>query len=205
MSFAAIPVSPDAAYEPLVYLSLFLTTFLHEGTAIASGAMFIIQQNASPILAAACLAGGIITGDLGIYGLGALARRSTWLQRRLGVATRLKSQTWFGNHMLPTVAMCRVVPGILFPTFLSYGWCGVPFRRFAASTILVTGLYVPLLLTLFVLFGKQIAPLFQHGPWLVVGAVVIAATAFAARYVWTLYRENAPGVSLALTRPLPAA
>jgi membrane protein DedA with SNARE-associated domain len=205
LTLTAFTVSPEAAYEPLLYLSLFLTTFLHEGTAIATGAMLLVQQQSSPILTAACLAGGIVTGDLGIYGLGALARRSEWLQRRLGVAKRLQQQSWFGNRLIPTVAMCRVVPGVLFPTFLSYGWCGVPFRRFAATTVLVTGIYVPLLLTLFVQFGKQMAPLVQHVPWILLGAAVIAVTAFAARHVWTRHRERAlDGQSLGQMCPLPA-
>jgi membrane protein DedA with SNARE-associated domain len=203
MTFADTAVLPDAAFEPLLYLSLFLTTFLHEGTAIASGAILVVQQQSSPVLTALCLIGGIVTGDLGIYGLGALARRSEWLQRRLSIANRLQSQPWFGNNVISTIAVCRLVPGILFPTVLSYGWCGVPFRRVAASTMIVTAVYVPLLLTLFVQFGKQIMPLVQHGPWLIVGAVVIAATALTARYAWTRYRGMA-GEPLPETCPLPA-
>ncbi len=206
MTFADIGISPDAAYGPLLYVSLYFTTFVHEGTAIATGAIFVLQQQSTPTLTAACLVAGIVSGDLGIYGLGALARRSAWLQRRLGVAGRVKSQHWFSHHVIPTVAMCRVVPGVLFPTFLSYGWCGVPFRKFAATTLIVTGLYVPLLLTLFVQFGKQIAPLIQHGPWLVAGALVMAATVFVSRYLWTRYRDREPaGLPVAELCPQPAA
>jgi membrane protein DedA with SNARE-associated domain len=204
ITFADIAVLPDDAFQPLMYVSLFFGTFLHEGTAIASGAILVIQQQASPILTALCLVGGIVTGDLGIYGLGALARRSAWLQRRLSIASRLKSQTWFGNNLISTIAICRVVPGILFPTVLSYGWCGVPFRRVAASTMIVTALYVPLVLMLFVQFGKQITPLVQHAPWLLVAAVLIAAAALTARYVWTRHGERMDAEPLPDTCPLPA-
>ena len=65
------------------------------------------------------------------------------------------------------------------------------------------GLDVPLVLTVFVQFGKQIAPLVQHGPWLVLGAVLIAATALTARYVWIRYRGMA-GEPLPETCLLPA-
>jgi membrane protein DedA with SNARE-associated domain len=202
ITFAAIAVLPDDAFQPLMYVSLFLGTFLHEGTAIACGAILVVQQQSSPVLTALCLIGGIVTGDLAIYGLGALARRSKRLQRRLSIADRLNAQRWFGNSVISTIAICRVVPGILFPTLLSYGWCGVPLRRIAASTMIVTALYVPLSLTLFVQFGKQIAPLVQHGPWLIVGAMLIAAVGLTARYARTRLREREPLPELC---PLPAA
>lgn len=204
MTFVDLSVT-DTAYEPLLYVSLFFTTFLHEGTAIATGAFFVVQEQSSPILTAAFLIAGIVTGDLSIYGLGALARRSDWLQRRLGFAANTEAPAWVGAHLLPTVATCRIVPGMLWPAFLSYGWCGVPLRRFAATTVLVTGLYVPLVLTLFVQFGKQLVPYVPHAPWLILGVVVTAVTVFAARYAWQHLRGPAGDGLLPPACPLPAA
>jgi membrane protein DedA with SNARE-associated domain len=204
MTFENI-IGSDTAYQPLLYVSLFFTTFLHEGTAIATGALFVVQEHASPILTTLFLVAGIVTGDLSIYGLGALARRSDWLQRRLGFAANRDTPAWLSSHLLPTVATCRVVPGMLWPAFLSYGWCGVPLRRFAATTIIVTGLYVPLVLTLFVQFGKYLVPYVPHAPWLVFGIVVTAATAFAARYAWQRLRGATGDGLLPPACPLPAA
>lgn len=204
MTFANGIVS-DTAYEPLLYLSLFFTTFLHEGTAIATGAFLVVREQSSPVLTAAFLVAGIVTGDLSIYGLGALARRSNSLQRRLGVAANMETPAWLSSHLLPTVATCRVVPGMLWPAFLSYGWCGVPLRRFAATTILVTGLYVPLVLTLFVQCGKYFVPYVPHAPWLVFGIVVTAVTVFAARYAWQRLHGTTGDGLLPPACPLPAA
>ena len=204
MTFANTIVS-HTAYEPLLYLSLFFTTFLHEGTAIATGALLVVQDHSSPILTALFLIAGIVTGDLSIYGLGVLARRSDWLQRRLGFAATVDAPAWLGAHLLPTVATCRVVPGMLWPAFLSYGWCGVPLRRFAATTVLVTGLYVPLVLTIFVQFGKYLVPYVPHAPWLVLGIVITAVTVFAARFAWQHLRGASSDGLLPPACPLPSA
>ncbi len=204
MTFADTIVS-HTAYEPLLYVSLFFTTFVHEGTAIATGALLVVQDHSSPILTAIFLIAGIVTGDLSIYGLGVLARRSDWLQRRLGFTATVDAPAWLGAHLLPTVATCRVVPGMLWPAFLSYGWCGVPLRRFAATTVLVTGLYVPLVLTIFVQFGKYLVPYVPHAPWLVLGIVITAVTVFAARFAWQHLRGASSDGLLPPACPLPSA
>lgn len=194
------------AYEPVLYLSLFFTTFLHEGTAIATGALFVVQDQSSPLLTAIFLFAGIVTGDVLIYCAGMLARRSDWLQNRLGFAARMNTApAWLGASLLPAVATCRVVPGMLWPTFLSYGWCGVPLRRVAAATMLVTGLYVPLVLTLFVQFGKSIVPYASHAPWLVLGIVAIAVTLLAVRFAWRHVRWPSGDGLLPPACPVPAA
>lgn len=196
-------VAVDAPFDAVVYVSLFLGTFLHEGTAIASGALLLATNQSSPALTALALTCGIICGDLGVFSLGRLARRSQWLQQKLAMSERLSAQPWFGDRLIPAVAMCRVIPGVLFPTYLSLGWCGVSFRRFAATTIGVTSLYVPLLLTAFVQFGLQMPNLAQHWPLLVGAVLVIAAAALTARSLWTRLRSDADPVGAAC--PLPAA
>jgi membrane protein DedA with SNARE-associated domain len=188
MSFAADIVTSKAIYGPLLYLSLYVGTFLHEGTAIAAGAAFLVAQRSSMLLTVTVLIAGIISGDLGVYGLGALARRSKWLQRRLGVGTQDDTQPRTGHRLIPVVAMCRVVPGMLFPTFFSYGWRGVPFGHFAMASTVVTLCYVPVLLALFVQFGLQIAQLVQHSPMVSLIAPAIAVTVCVSW--WLLARRR---------------
>lgn len=197
-------VGADASFDALVYVSLFLGTFLHEGTAIATGAVLLATDRSSPVLTAFALTCGIICGDLGIYGLGRLARRSRWLQQKLAIAERLQPTPWFGDRLIPAVAMCRMVPGVIFPTYLSFGWCGVPFHRFALTTIGVTGLWVPLVLTAFVQFGLQLQNLAQHWPLLLGTVLLIAATVLAVRHVWTRLRAATPE-SVGAACPVPAA
>lgn len=184
MSLAEHIVTVDTVYGPLLYGALFFGTFLHEGTAIATGAAFLVSQHTSAFLTAAALVAGIVTGDLGVYGLGVLARQNGWLQRRLKVASPRDARSSVGHRLIPVIAMCRVVPGLLFPTFAYFGWSGVPFRRFAATTIAVTMIYVPLLLTLFTQFGLQLPTLIRHWPELVAAAVVVLAVAYVGRRLW---------------------
>lgn len=193
----------DAPFDAVVYVSLFLGTFLHEGTAIASGALLLATNQSSPVLTAFALTLGIICGDLSVYGLGRLARRSEWLQRKLAIGDRLNGEPWFGNRLIPAVAMCRVVPGVLYPTYLSFGWCGVPFRRFALTTIGVTGFYVPLLLTVFAQFGRRLPNVVEHWPLLLGTLLALAAVALTARMLWTRMRNDA-GDPVGAACPLPA-
>jgi len=190
MSFEVHIITSDTADGSLLYLSLFCGTFLHEGATIAAGAALLVAQQSSMLLTATALVTGIVTGDLGVHGLGALARRSKWLHRRLDVSAPGGEQPLLGNRLIPIVAMCRVVPGMLFPTFLSYGWRGVPFRRFAMTTIAVTLLYVPALLTLFAQLGLQMAQMFQHWPPVSLIALPIVATASGGGWLWARRRQR---------------
>lgn len=190
----------DAPSNAVLYISLFFGTFLHEGTAIASGAFLLATDRTSPILTAFALTAGIITCDLVVYGLGRFARQSLWLQQKLAIADRLKPMPWFGDRLVPAVAMCRVVPGVLYPTYLSFGWCGVPFQRFALTTIGVTSLYVPLLLTVFAQFGRHLPNLAQHWPLLLGAALLLAALALTTLRMRSNATEN-----VGATCPMPAA
>lgn len=197
-------VAAHAPSDALVYASLFLGTFLHEGTAIASGAVLLATNQSSPLFTALALTCGIISCDLAVFGLGRLARRTPWLQQKLSIADRLRPTPWFGDHLIPAVAMCRMIPGVLFPTYLSFGWCGVPFSRFALATIAVTGLYVPLLLTVFVQFGQHLPNLAQHWPLLLGAVLLMAAVALTSHHLWARVRTTASN-PIGEACPLPAA
>ncbi|MBP2309950.1 hypothetical protein J2849_006391 [Azospirillum melinis] len=49
---------------------------------------------------------------------------------------------------MPTLVTCRLVPGVLFPTYFACGVMRVPFLRFIAITLATAGVHVGLLLTL---------------------------------------------------------
>lgn len=52
------------------------------------------------------------------------------------------------KNLLPTLMTCRLVPGVLFPTYFACGAMRVPFLRFTAITLATAGVHVGLLLTL---------------------------------------------------------
>ena len=146
--------------------ALFFATFLHEGVALASGALVIVNDGAPAIWVALSLFAVIVAGDCGIYGLGALARRSVWARGIIAGVDLKQTEHWLNRHMLAAVMTCRVVPGLLFPTFIAFGWFNISFRRFALTSIAVSAIYTPLALFLLTRFGAVVMPYFAHRHWL---------------------------------------
>ena len=170
-----------AAGDGAIYLGLFLATFVQEGLAIAAGAALIIERGSPPLLVFAALWAGMIAGDLTIFGIGALARHHPWA-RRIATDRRVMGATnWLHRNLLTMIALSRVVPGILFPTFITYGWSGLPLTRFAPLAIASAGIYASLLLTVFATFGENVVPWLGHWTWAVVAAAVFMLIVFALR------------------------
>src|SRR5262245_15187814 len=101
-------------------LGLFGGTFLHEGVALAVGAALIVNGHLSATLVGLMLFAGIVSGDCAIYGLGAMARRSAWAQRRIAHPRLNDRQLWQSKSALLAVPVCHLVPWLLFPTFVAF-------------------------------------------------------------------------------------
>jgi hypothetical protein len=54
------------------------------------------------------------------------------------------------------VALCRVVPGVVFVAFIACGWARVSLARFTVASLLVSALYLPLMLYLAIVFGDAL-------------------------------------------------
>ena len=68
----------------------------------------------------------MVASDFALYGIGAGARRLPWLTRfavgdRIGAFADILKRNLFG-----LVALCRVVPGVVFVAFVACGWARVP-------------------------------------------------------------------------------
>ncbi|SMH33306.1 VTT domain-containing protein [Azospirillum agricola] len=142
-------LQPITAFSdfPLLF-GLALLTLLHEDVAIAAGASLISVGTLNIGLAALALLGGIVAGDLFIYFLGILSLRVTWLRRRTEGPLLERCRTALQKNLLPALVTCRLVPGVLFPTYFACGAMKVPFLRFIVITIVTAVLHVGLLLTL---------------------------------------------------------
>ncbi|MBP2302136.1 VTT domain-containing protein [Azospirillum picis] len=127
---------------------LAILTLLHEDVAIAAGASLVSVGTVSIGVTALALLGGIIAGDVFIYVLGMLSLRISWIRRRTEGPLLERCRTALQNNLLPTLVTCRIVPGVLFPTYFACGAMRVPFLRFTAITLVTAGLHVGLLLTL---------------------------------------------------------
>ncbi|MBI2236280.1 MAG: hypothetical protein HYU60_04895 [Magnetospirillum sp.] len=179
---------------------LFLATFVHEDTAILGGGYLVHAHELTLVQALTILTAGVVVGDFGIYGLGMLAARVAPLQR---VARRWVDdgrRTWLESNMLTAVVACRMAPGILFPTFLTCGFFGMPFRPFAAGVIGTAFLYVPAMLAVVMLVGGEAAG--QWGPWGWGAAILlVAAVTLLRRRMKVAAAEPAVDTVLVGTHP----
>jgi membrane protein DedA with SNARE-associated domain len=174
---------PSGSILLLIWLlaALFLGTMIHEDAAILSGAYLAADGSLPAMLALPVLFCGVVAGDFAIYGLGALARRTAdrgrngWLRRRIDGDTVARVERWLRHNAFLIVAACRVLPLALFPTYAACGWLRVSFRRFAAPVLISAALYVPIMFTLFQLFGEGLSRRLDKWGWIVAAAVLVLA------------------------------
>ncbi|WP_144428363.1 VTT domain-containing protein [Azospirillum thiophilum] len=145
--FAALQPITALAGFPLL-LGLALLTLLHEDVAIAAGASLVSVGTVSIGVTAFTLLCGIVAGDLFIYVLGLSSLRITWIRRRTEGPMLERCRNALQHNLLPTLVTCRLIPGVLFPTYFACGAMRVPFLRFTVITLVTAGVHVGLLLTL---------------------------------------------------------
>jgi membrane protein DedA with SNARE-associated domain len=167
--------------EFLACVALFLGTFVQEGIAIAAGAALIVEHGLSPTSVAAALITGMVSGDLAIYSLGALARHHRWARRLSGHQAVAETATWLHRNLIGMVMLSRVVPGILFPTFIACGWTRVSFPRFACLSVTSAALYAMLWLTALTKFGEVAIPTFGHWAWTGAAVATLALMTIVTR------------------------
>jgi membrane protein DedA with SNARE-associated domain len=174
----------------LACLALFGTTFLQEGVALAAGAVVILRHDVHPAFVGLSLALGMVTGDCTIYWLGRGARRVAWAKRMIARVDLDKAKTWLGRHLFVAVATSHLMPWILFPTFVAFGWFEVPFRRFALTSALFAAIYVPLALLTLASLGEAAWPYLGNRLWVLwLTAAVVITALFVARW----WRHRAGG------------
>lgn len=162
------------------YLMLFFMTFVHEDVAIVSGAYFIAQHTISPWLGFLFLYSGVVVSDVCVYGLGYAARENPWAKRYFDNNRASQFRERLEKNLVATLALCRLLPGILFPTFSACGWLGVPFIRFLRISMLASILYVPLMMFLVSWFGKTMLVHWGNGIWMVILGLVIGKSGYGA-------------------------
>lgn len=162
-------------------LVLFLTALLHEDVAIVTAAFFVVQQGLPLPFALAVVYVGVLANNALIYGLGKVARRLPKI-RRLLVGERVeRARRKLERHLVPAVLLCRLTPGLLYPTFLACGWLGIPFLRFAVLAAVAPAVYVPVMLMLVVTFGDVVLQRLSEWAWTALAVIVIAIVIVAAR------------------------
>jgi membrane protein DedA with SNARE-associated domain len=165
---------------------------------------YIVVNDLMPVgLVAAIIYGGMVVSDFALYGIGAGARFFPWLSR-WAVDDSVKN---FGDtlnrNLFGLVALCRIVPGVVFISMVACGWTRVPLGRFTVASLLVSALYLPLMLYLVIVFGDALDDHVGLWTWpLLLCLIVIAG--FMRYRVFTLH-ETAPatGAAAVLLRRRP--
>jgi membrane protein DedA with SNARE-associated domain len=138
------------------FFSLLLLPFAHEDFAILLGAYVIVNEIMPVALVALCIYAGMVASDFVLYGVGAGARHLPWL-RRVAVDDRVRNfAETLKRNLFGIVALCRVVPGVVFVGFVACGWARVSLPRFTMASLTVSALYLPLMLCIAVVFSDTL-------------------------------------------------
>jgi membrane protein DedA with SNARE-associated domain len=173
------------------FFSLLFLPFAHEDLAILLGGYIVVNKIMPAALVALCIYGGMVASDFALYGIGAGARHLPWLTR-LAVNDRVRG---FGDtlkrNLFGLVALCRVVPGVVFFALIACGWTRVPLARFTMATLIVSALYLPLMLCIVVFFGDALDDRVGLWTWPFLLCVLVAI-GFLRRQVFT-FQESPQG------------
>jgi membrane protein DedA with SNARE-associated domain len=170
--------NPDTFFCLKESLVIFFLTFIHEDAAILAAGFSKVEHGLPLLFAYAPVYLGIIVGDILIYGLGRFAQSSPWLRSKIIGPKVERVNVWLKAHLVRVLVVCRLTPGLLFPTFVACGWFKVPFWRFTTVSIFAGAVYSSIVLTLVVLFGKLV--LFHLGYW-AWGAIAVLVIGLAIR------------------------
>ncbi len=168
--------------EHLIWLEhcvvIFFMTFLHEDAAILAGAFSTVEHELPVWMTYVSVYLGIVTGDVLIYGLGHFAQKNKWLRSKIIGPKVERIRLWLETHLVRVLILCRVTPGLLFPTFVACGWFRIPFIRFASVSIIAGAAYSSVVLTLVILFGGLVLNHLGFWAW---GAFALVIVAIAVR------------------------
>lgn len=114
----------------IIYLFIFLFTFVLEDVATASAALLSSYGHIMPELAYLSLLAGIVLGDLGLYGLGYGASHFKWAKRILERKKVTLVNQWLNKREVIAVLGARFIPGARLPTYTAMGFFRLSFMKF---------------------------------------------------------------------------
>jgi membrane protein DedA with SNARE-associated domain len=167
-------VNPDTILWLKEGIVIFLLTFIHEDAAILAAGFSKVEHGLPLLYAYVPVYLGIVIGDVIIYGLGRFAQSNKWLRSKIIGPKVERIKDWLHGHLVRVLVVCRLTPGLLFPTFVACGWFKVPFWRFASVSILAGAVYSSLVLTIVILFGDLVLFHLGYWAWGIVAAIVLA-------------------------------
>lgn len=181
--------------QAVLMLAILLGTFILEDAATVAAALLAVEGLVPHAGALAAIYAGIMIGDVGLYGLGALAAR--WDRARQWVTEHrmLRGREFLEGSLFVTLFGARCTPGMRLPTYTASGFLGVSFSRFALYAAIVAAAWATALYTVVALLGETV--LAELGPWRWAAAAGVIAVAIlipriAERLARRLGRTSAP-------------
>ncbi|HRR93869.1 MAG TPA: VTT domain-containing protein, partial [Bacteroidales bacterium] len=187
-------IDPDTLVWIKEAIAIFFLTFIHEDAAIIAAGFAKVEQSLPVLYAYVPVYFGIVIGDILIYWLGRLAQTNRWLRSKIIGPKVERIRLWLERHMVRVLIICRLTPGLLFPTFVACGWFKMPFWRFTTVSILAGAIYSSIVLTIVIMFGDLV--LFHLGYWawgLLAAAVILFALRNSFKSRWSRNTEQAMG------------
>jgi membrane protein DedA with SNARE-associated domain len=179
------------ASPAVIALVLALTTLLLEDLAIAAGVALAAQGAISWELSIFAVGAGIAVGDLGLYGVGMLATRVPWLQRRYVGAKSDWAREKIVRRLSSAVLLARVIPGLRLATYTACGFVRVPFVPFSLWVLLAVTLWTVGLYVLSAAIGQALArTLGLPAPLAVALPIVVLALAVPLWRRWQVLRQR---------------
>jgi membrane protein DedA with SNARE-associated domain len=127
-----------AGSKPMQAVTIIFGTFILEDAATLLAAMQAATGAVPLKLALGALYAGIVLGDLGLYGLGALSARHPWARRLIPPRRQDIGHVWVRQRVIPLVLISRFVPGLRLPTYTTLGFLRAPILPFALAAIAAT-------------------------------------------------------------------
>jgi membrane protein DedA with SNARE-associated domain len=184
------------ASPAVIALVLALTTLLLEDLAIAAGVALAAQGAISWELSLFAVGAGIAVGDLGLYGVGMLATRVPWLQRRYVGSKSDWAREKIVRRLSSAVLLARVIPGLRLATYTACGFVRVPFVPFSLWVLLAVTLWTVGLYVLSAAIGQALArTLGLPAPLAVALPIIVLALAVPLWRRWQLLRQRRNAVA----------
>ncbi len=194
MNLSVAAMLQASAHHPLLAGgAIIVGTFILEDAATVLAAMQVQTGGIAWEVAIISLYIGIVLGDMGLYGLGALASGSSGAQRfaaRIVPSPRqAHGKRWLSERVFRVVFISRFIPGARLPTYTACGWLRVSFRRFVLAAVVATSIWTTLLFMLSLRVGRLLTE--YLGAWRWVGAVGFAVVVvIAGRLVARSHEPN---------------
>jgi membrane protein DedA with SNARE-associated domain len=167
--------------------SLLILPFAHDDLAILAGAYCIVNHVMPVGLVTVTIFGGIVASDFALYGFGASARHLPWLGRFAINRRAHRFGEVLKRNLFELILLCRLVPGAALIVFVACGWARVSLPRFAAGSLVISALYLPLLLYLLTMFGDALDDHVGLWAWpLLLGALIAVGV---VRYRVFMFRD----------------